>query len=209
MVAGRLAKLYPERYPKKFTIKVLTVIDWVVGKFRAVLYTLFGAVGLLLLIACCNLANMLLARATAREREIAIRAVLGATRFQIMRQLLVESSLLSFGAGAAGVLFAYGGVKAPAHFVPPNTIPVETVIDLKIPVLVFALGSAVLTTILFGVAPALHATRKDLSPGLTGAGKGEGGRGSRHGGLRNVLVVAEVALSCSSERAASCIAFSP
>jgi predicted permease len=195
VVAGRLAKLYPERYPKKFTIKVLTVIDWVVGKFRAVLYTLFGAVGLLLLIACCNVANMLLARATAREREIAIRAALGATRFQVLRQLLVESSLLSLGAGAVGVLFAYGGVKALAHFMPPYTIPVETVIDLKMPVLVFALGSAAVTTLLFGVAPALHATRKDLAPGLTGAGKGEGGSDSRHGGLRNLLVVAEVALS--------------
>jgi putative ABC transport system permease protein len=195
VVAGRLAKLYPKRYPKKFTIKVLTVIDWVVGKFRAVLYTLFGAVGLLLLIACCNVANMLLSRATAREREIAIRAALGATRLQILRQLLIESSILSLGAGAVGVLFAYGGVKALTHFIPPYTIPVETVIDIRMPVLLFALGSAVVTTLLFGVAPALHSTRRDLAPGLAGAGKGEGGGGSRHGGLRNLLVVAEVALS--------------
>ncbi len=85
VIAKRLAQRYPDRYPKKFKVKVINVIDWVVGKFRWVLYTLFGAVGLLLLIACCNVANMLLARATAREHEIAIRSAVGATRFQIMR----------------------------------------------------------------------------------------------------------------------------
>ncbi len=193
-IAKRLAKLYPERYPKQFTIKVLTVIDWVVGKFRAVLYTLFGAVGLLLLIAGCNVANMLLSRATAREREMAVRAALGATRFQIVRQLLVESSVLSLCGGMLGAALAYGETKALSHFIPPYTIPVETVIEISMPVLLFALGSAAATTLLFGVAPALHSTRKELAPGLAGAGKGEGS-GSRHGGLRNILVVAEVTLS--------------
>ena len=194
VIAKRLAKLYPKRYPKQFTIKVLTVIDWVVGKFRAVLYTLFGAVGLLLLIACCNVANMLLSRATAREREMAVRAALGATRFQIMRQLLVESSVLSLCGGVLGVALAYGGTKALSHFMPPYTIPVETVIEINVPVLLFALGSAAATTLLFGVAPALHSTRTELAPRLAGAGKGEGS-GSRHGGVRNLLVVAEVTLS--------------
>jgi predicted permease len=194
VIAKRLAKLYPERYPKHFTIRVLTVIDWVVGKFRAVLYTLFGAVGLLLLIACCNVANMLLSRATAREREMAVRAALGATRLQIVRQLLVESSVLSLCGGVLGAVLAYGGTKALSHFMPPYTIPVETVIEVSIPVLLFALGCAATTTLLFGVVPAVHATRKELAPGLSGAGKGEGS-GSRHGGLRNLLVVAEVALS--------------
>ncbi len=194
VIAKRLAALYPKRYPKKFTIKVLTIIDWVVGKFRAVLYTLFGAVGLLLLIACCNVANMLLSRATAREREISVRAALGATRFQILRQLLVESSILSLGGGMVGVALAYGGTRALSSLMPPNTIPVETEIKIRIPVLLFTLASAAVTALLFGVAPALHSTRRDLARGLSGASKGEGS-GLRHGSLRNLLVVAEVALS--------------
>lgn len=194
VIAKRLAKLYPDKYPKQFTIKVITVIDWVVGKFRWVLYTLFGAVGLLLLIACCNVANMLLARATAREREIAIRGALGARRFQIFRQLLVESLLLALAGGALGVAIAYVGTKALRLLIPPYTIPVETVISVSIPVLFFSLGVAIVTALLFGVAPALHATRRDLASGLSSAGKGAGGGFSR-GGLRNLLVISEVALS--------------
>jgi putative ABC transport system permease protein len=194
VIARRLATLYPQRYPKKFAIKVLTIVDWVVGKFRAVLYTLFGAVGLLLLIACCNVANMLLARATAREREISVRAALGATRFQILRQLLVESSILSLGGGMVGVALAYGGTKALSYLMPPNTVAVETEIKISIPVLLFTLASVAVTALLFGVAPAFHAIRRDLARGLSGAGKGEAS-GLRHGILRNLLVVAEVALS--------------
>ena len=113
VIGKRLAQLYPERYPKKFNVKVIPVIDWVVGKFRRVLYTLFGAVALLLLIACCNVANMLLARATTREKELAIRAALGASRIQIVRQLLVESALLALGGvsgGAEGVVDDLGRV---------------------------------------------------------------------------------------------------
>lgn len=194
VIAKRLAKLYPDRYPKQFTVKVITVIDWVVGKFRRVLYTLFGAVGLLLLIACCNVANMLLARATAREREIAIRGALGARRFQIFRQLLAESLLLALTGGAVGVAIAYAGTKALRLLIPPYTIPVETVISVSVPVLFFSLGVAILTALLFGAAPALHATRRDLASGLSSAGKGAGGGFSRSG-LRNLLVVSEVALS--------------
>lgn len=194
VIARRLAKQYPDKYPEQFTIKVITIIDWVVGKFRWVLYTLFGAVGLLLLIACCNVANMLLARATAREREIAIRGALGARRFQIFRQLLLESLLLALAGGAVGVAIAYAGTKALRLLIPPYTIPVETVISVSVPVLFFSLGIAILTALLFGAAPALHATRRDLASGLSSAGKGAGGGFSR-GGLRNLLVVSEVALS--------------
>jgi ABC-type antimicrobial peptide transport system permease subunit len=103
VIGQRLAQLYPNRYPKRFTISVIRVIDWVVGRFRGALYTLFGAVGLLLLIACCNVANMLLARATIRARTHAIRTALGATRFRVVPQSFAESLLLAIGGGSLGV----------------------------------------------------------------------------------------------------------
>ena len=104
VVAARRAAEYPKDYPPHSRFQVITVIDWVVREFRGVLYTLFGAVSLLLVIACCNVANMLLARATTREREIGIRAAIGASRGRIVRQLLVESALLAFGGLVAGCL---------------------------------------------------------------------------------------------------------
>jgi putative ABC transport system permease protein len=194
IIAGRLAQLYPDRYPKRFTMNVITVIDWVVGKFRWVLYTLFGAVGLLLLIACCNVANMLLARATMRERELAIRSALGASRFRILQQTFVESLLLALGGGALGVIFAYSGLRALKQFIPPYTIPVETEIGISTSVLLFSLGVALFTALLFGVAPALQSTRRDVAQGLSASGKGAD-LGTRHGGLRRALVVCEVTLS--------------
>jgi putative ABC transport system permease protein len=195
VVASRRAREYPERYPfKRFSVTVITVIDWVVGRFRGVLYTLFGAVGLLLLIACCNVANMLLARGTAREGEVAIRSALGATRLRIVRQMLIESLLLALGGGALGIVFASSGISAVRQFIPPNTIPVETEISMRVPVLVFSLAIATFTALLFGVVPALRSTRNDLTSGLSSSGRG-GESGSRHGNLRNLLVVSEVTLS--------------
>ena len=131
VIGRRLAQLYPDRYPKRFTISIITVIDWVVGRFRGVLYTLFGAVGLLLLIACCNVANMLLARATIRARAHAIRTALGATRFRILQQSLAESLLLAIGGGAFGVAFAYAGLAALKPFIPPYGIAKETEIEIN------------------------------------------------------------------------------
>ena len=104
VVGARRAAEYPKDYPPHWRFEVITVIDWVVREFRGVLYTLFGAVSLLMVIACCNVANMLLARATTREREIGIRAAIGASRSRIVRQLLVESALLAFGGLVAGCL---------------------------------------------------------------------------------------------------------
>ena len=112
LIAERRAREHPGEYPARFRIQVITVIDWVVGRFRRVLYTLLAAVGLLLLIACCNVANMLLARATAREREMTLRSALGASRARIVRQLLVESLLLAVAGSLAGCLFAWGGIRA-------------------------------------------------------------------------------------------------
>jgi len=194
LIAHRLAQLYPKEYPKKFNIQVQTLADSVVGRFKTVLYTLLAAVGLLLLIACANVANMLLARASAREKEMAIRASLGASRWRLIRQLLLESFLLAFGGAAAGCLVAYGGIKALVAAIPENTIPDEAVIGLNVPVLLFSLSVAVFTALLFGLAPALHLAKPDIVEPLKDSGKGVSG-GFRHAKLRNTLVVVEVALS--------------
>jgi predicted permease len=194
VIGQRLAQLYPDRYPKRFTISIITVIDWVVGRFRGVLYTLFGAVGLLLLIACCNVANMLLARATIRARAQAIRTALGATRFQILQQSFAESLLVAIGGGALGVAFAYAGLAALKPFIPPYGIAYETVIEINSSVLWFSLVIATLTALIFGVLPAIRATRQDIATGLSSSGKGAE-LSARHGGLRKALVVCEVTLS--------------
>jgi putative ABC transport system permease protein len=194
IVARRLAKTYPDRYPEKFNVNVQNLTDMVVGRFRNTLLTLLAAVGLLLFIGCTNVANMLLARATSREKEIAIRTALGASRWRIARQMLVESALLTSGALLAGCLLAYAGVKALILMIPDDTIPSEAVITLNWRVLLFSLGVAALTTFLAGLVPALHASRKQLAEPLKDSGKGISG-GFRHGGLRKLLVVSEIALS--------------
>jgi putative ABC transport system permease protein len=194
VIARRLAQVYPKEYPKKFTMQVQTLAESVVGRFTTVLYTLLGAVGLLLLIACANVANMLLARASAREKEMAIRASLGASRWRLIRQLLVESFLLALGGAVVGCLVAYAGIKALVAAIPGNTIPDEAVIGLNVPVLLFSLSVAVFTALLFGLAPALHMAKPDIVEPLKDSGKGVSG-GFRHGRLRNTLVVVEVALS--------------
>ena len=148
---------------------MIAVVDWVVREFRAVLYTLFGAVSLLLVIACCNVANMLLARATSREREIAIRAALGASRGRIVRQLLVESALLAGGGLVLGAAFAYAGIAALAGYMPRQGVPWETQIRLDQPVLLFALVAAAIATIGVGLYPALQSVRQDV---VAGAGMG-------------------------------------
>ena len=140
VIGARRAQAYPAEYPAQYRFQVIKVVDWVVQGFRAVLYTLFGAVSLLLVIACCNVANMLLARATSRERELAIRAAIGATRGRIVRQLLVESGLLASGGLIAGAAMAYGGIQALARLLPPGQgVPWETQIRLDRPVLLFAI----------------------------------------------------------------------
>jgi putative ABC transport system permease protein len=194
VIAHRLAQVYPKEYPKKFTIQVETLADSVVGRFKTVLYTLLAAVGLLLLIACANVANMLLARASAREKEMAIRASLGAGRWRLIRQMLLESLLLALGGAAAGCVLAYGGIKALVAAIPDRTIPDEAVIGLNVPVLLFSLAAAALTALLFGLAPAFHMAKPDIVEPLKDSGKGVSG-GFRHGKLRNTLVVVEVALS--------------
>src|SRR5437588_709147 len=195
VVAHGLAKTYPKRYPPKFTVQVATLASNVVGDFKGMLYALIGAVTMLLLIACSNVANLLLARASSREKEIAVRASIGATRGQLVRQLLVESFVLALAGGAVGCLLAFGGLKWIVASIPLHQwIPDEAAIGLNLTVLTFTLGVAMLTTILCGLAPALHAARKDLQARLKDTGHGVQG-GFRHGKLRAALVIAEVGLS--------------
>jgi putative ABC transport system permease protein len=194
VVAKRLATVYPKDYPKHFTVEVQSLTDLVVGQFRTTLYIVLAAVGSLLLIGCGNVANLLLARATTREKEFAIRSALGAGRWQLVSQLLVESLILALGGALLGTLLAWGGLKFLVALMPQNIIPAEAAIQLNVPVLLFTLGIAILTAILFGLAPALRVARKDLNEPLRDSGKGQSG-GSRHGRFRNVVVVLEVALS--------------
>jgi len=194
VIARRLAQIYPNNYPKNFSVQIISWIDSLVGPFRKTLYTIAAAVGLLLLIACSNVANMLLARATAREKEMAIRSALGASRRRLISQLLSESFLLALGGAMVGCLFAYAGIKGLVTLIPDGLIPREAQIRLNLPVLFFSLGIAVLTAMLFGLAPALQTVRKDLAEPLKDASKGASG-GFRRGRLRNTLVVFEVALS--------------
>jgi putative ABC transport system permease protein len=193
VVGARRAAEHPNDYPPNYRFEVIKVIDWVVRDFRGVLYTLFGAVSLLLVIACCNVANMLLARATVREREFGIRVAIGASRARIVRQLLVESALLASGGLAGGCLLAYAGVSALAGYMPRQGVPWETQIRLDLPVLVFAACAAVLATVGFGVFPALQSARRDVLAGTAIGGRTTAGR--RQTRMRGSLVIAQVALS--------------
>jgi putative ABC transport system permease protein len=194
VIAQQLALEYPKDYPKHFRIKLESLADQVVGEFRATLFIVLAAVGLLLLIACGNVASLLLARATAREKEFAIRAALGAGRWRIVRQLLVESLLLAIAGAALGALFAWAGLKSLVAAIPPDIVPAEAVIQLNAAVLLFNLGVATISSLIFGLAPALQATRRDLHDQLRDTAKGIGGS-SRHSLMRDAVVVLEVALS--------------
>jgi predicted permease len=184
----------PFPLPEKFAIVPQTLLDSLIGGFKKTLYSLLAAVLLLLLIACSNVANLLLARATVREREIAMRSTLGASRARLIQQLLAESFVLAGTSSIAGCSLAYFGLKVVVALIPAGTLPEETVIRMNAPVLLLALGITLLTTILCGLAPALHIMRGDLQPQLTSGSKGIGTT-RRHGKLRAALVIGEVALS--------------
>jgi len=194
VVANNLAKVYPTEYPKHFSVQVESLTNLVVGQFRTTLYIVLAAVGLLLLIGCGNVANLLLARATTREKEFAIRSALGANRWRLIRQQLVESVILAAGGAAVGTLLAWGGLKSLVALMPQRIIPAEAVIQLNTPVLLFTLGVAIMTALVFGLVPALKAAQKDINDPLRDSGKGISG-GFRHGKLRDAVVVLEVGLS--------------
>ena len=194
VIANHLAKINPQDYPAHFQVLIKKLGDTVIGRFEATLYTILAAVGLLLLIGCGNVANLMLARATSREKEFALRAALGAGRARLVRLLLVESLVLAAGGAALGVLIAWGGLKLIVSAMPQDFIPAESVIELNAPVMVFTLVVAVLTALIFGLAPALQAARRDLNDPLRDSGKGAIG-GFRTGRMRDAVVVMEVALS--------------
>ncbi len=171
--------------------------DSVIGNVRFDLLLLFGAVGFVLLIACANVANLLLARATIRRREIAIRSALGAGRARIIWQLLTESLVLSLAGGVLGLAFGYLGVRALLAMNPgdiPRVGEQGANVNLDWRVLAFTFGAAVLTGILFGLVPALSASRSDLNITLREAGS-RSGAGVRHNRARAVLVITEMALA--------------
>ena len=192
-IAAQLKEQYPDTNGKLGGVVVNSMQDSLVGDIRQTLLIMLGAVGCVLLIACANVANLSLARATTRQKEIAIRTALGAGRWRIIRQLLTESVMLALIGGGLGLLLSLWGTDLLASL-GPNDIPRVQEIGLDWRVLGWTLGLSVLTGIIFGTAPALQASRLDLNESLKEGARGTVGS-SRHNRTRNLLVVAEVALS--------------
>lgn len=193
-IAARIEHDYPESN-KGWSVTIDRFVDRVVDdNLRQSLLVLLAAVGAVLLIGCANLANLLLARGAGREREIAIRAALGAGRWRLVRQLLTESVVIACLGGTLGIALGYGLMHALKTWIPPFYLPSEADVHMDARVLLFTAAIILLTGILFGIAPALHTVRSDLAGSLK-----EGGRGATTGVARNrlrgALVIAEVALA--------------
>jgi putative ABC transport system permease protein len=191
-IASRLAGEYPDVNAGLESV-VIPLHEQIVGDVREALLILLGAVVLVLLIACANIANLLLSKATARHKEIAIRTALGANRGRLLRQLLTESTLLGLLGGVFGFLVAYAGSKTLVSFgslsIPQLT---DFSFDMKVPL--FALGVSLLTSLIFGLAPAIDASKPNLNEALKEGGRSSSG-GATRARLRNALVITEVALA--------------
>jgi putative ABC transport system permease protein len=192
-IARDEARTYPHLYPERFRVLVGTLGEQYSRDLKGSIYILFAAVLLLLMIACSNVANLLLVKATSREKELAVRSALGATKGRLVRQLFLESFVLAACGSIAGCGLAYAALKWIAAVIPPNTIPVEVAIKLSPAALFVTVAATIVTTLLCGVAPALYVARADLCRKLAGTGKGT--NGARHGAFRHFVIASQVALS--------------
>jgi predicted permease len=190
-IAARLEAAYPESNAG-MGVALTPLRDFQVGNIASSLWMLAGACGFLLLIACANVANLLLARAETRRREIAIRSALGATRARLFRQMMTESLVLALAGGVAGILIALWSVEALAGMLPPG-LPFWVQVSIDERVLLFTLAVSFATGIVFGIVPAIEASRINLNDTLKDGDRT--GDGRRHGRTRNMLVVSEVALA--------------
>jgi putative ABC transport system permease protein len=190
-ISGRMKQQYPEL--RDWGVNPISMLDGLISpELKTKLLVLLAAVGFVLLIACANIANLLLARTAARHHEMAVRTALGASQGRLVRQLLIESVTLSCSGGLAGLLATWWSVRAMSHWLPPNTLPIPTV-ELDSHVLLFALGTTVLTGLIFGIVPALRTAKVKVDEVLkTGGRAGSGGIRTR---MRNTLVAIELALA--------------
>ena len=193
-IGARIAETYPDSN-KGWGVTVDRFEDQIVGRqLRRSLFVLLAAVGAILLIGCANLANLTLARGASREREIAVRASLGAGSWRLIRQLLTENLLIAGAGGALGLALGYAMIRGLIRLAPPFSLPSEADVSIDLNILLFTLGISLLTALLFGLAPAIHATRVDPASSMK-----EGGRSATTGAgrarLRSALIVSEVALA--------------
>ena len=188
-VMRNLVREYSKEYAPGAQVAVVPLRDQLVGRVSTALWVLMGAVGFVLLIACANVANLVLARASGRSREMALRAALGAGRWRLIRQMLAESLLLAAAGGSLGLLLAYFGTDALATL-GAKQLPRAEDIRMDAAVLLYGFAASLLTGLLFGLAPALRASRVDLIESLKG-----GGKASSRSGFRSLLVTAEMALA--------------
>ena len=194
VIADQFRNSYTKQMADGERINILSYQEFMVGEMRTPLLVLLGAVAFVLLIACANVANLQLSRAIARTREIAIRAAVGASRWRVVRHLVIEGLVLSIVGGVGGLLLAGWGVAALKTIIPEGMLPRADQIGFSSQVFIFTALVSTLAGILFGLTPALQSTRLDLTHALKEATR-TGSRGRTHGGFRNALVVSQVALA--------------